>query len=264
MRKRFNLWEDDIPLYIEGEVRPCLMLYKAKSKTSNATVVIFPGGGYSHLAAHEGEDYALYLNSLGMDAFVLEYRVSPYTHPAPLLDARRAVRFIRKNAKELCIDADRIAVMGSSAGGHLAALVSTADYQIDGEGVDDTDLISAKPNMQILCYPVTDRASHIGSYMRLVPSCSISDFNRLTPALLADKDTPPAFIWHTMTDAGVDPASTLEYAKRLQELGINYELHIYPVGPHGLGLADKENRLLPHVQSWTDMLKAFLALHKFI
>ena len=264
MTKTFDMWKGDIPLQIEGEEEPTLTLYKAERRTTDATVVIFPGGGYSLHAAHEGEGYALYLNSLGMDAFVLNYRVCPHAHPAQLLDARRAIRLIRARAEELKIDPDRIAVMGSSAGGHLAALVSTADYQIDGEGVDDIDLISARPNMQILCYPVTDRASHIGSYMKLIPSCKISDFNRVTPTLLADKDTPPAFIWHTMTDAGVDPTSTLEYAKRLQELDINYELHIYPVGRHGLGLADKDDRLLPHVQSWTKLLSEFLKLHGFL
>lgn len=264
MTKEFELWDGEIPLYIDGEEKPKLTLFTSDKKASDATVIVFPGGGYSYRAPHEGKDYALYLNSLGMDAFVLDYRVHPYSHPAQLLDARRAVRFVRKNADALGIDPGKIAVMGSSAGGHLAALVSTADYAIDGEGIDETDKISPKPNMQILCYPVTDHSSHIGSFMRLVPACTHAGFKAVTPKLLADKNTPPAFIWHTMTDAGVDPSSTLEYAKRLQQLGINYELHIYPVGPHGLGLADKENRLLPHVQSWTDMLKAFLAVHKFI
>ena len=264
MTEVFDLWDSDIPLYIEGEEKPLLTLYKAENKTSDATVVICPGGGYSYRAAHEGEDYALYFNSIGLDAFVLDYRVHPYTHPAPLLDARRAIRYIRKNAEKFNIDPDKVAIMGSSAGGHLAALASSADYEIEGEGIDEIDSFSAKPNMQILCYPVTDHASHIGSYMRLIPSCSIPQFKQVTPALLADKDTPPAFIWHTMTDAGVDPTSTLEYAKRLQELGVNYELHIYPIGAHGLGLADKDDRLLPHVQSWAGLLKNFLKLHDFV
>ena len=264
MIKKLDLWEGDIPLYIEGAERPMLTLYKAENRVSDATVVICPGGGYSYRAAHEGEDYALYFNSIGLDAFVLDYRVHPYAHPVPLLDARRAIRYIRKNAENLNIDPEKIAVMGSSAGGHLAALASTADYEIEGEGVDEIDNISAKPNMQILCYPVTDFPSHIGSFMKIVPSCSIAEFKKVTPTLLANKNTPPAFIWHTMTDAGVNPASTLEYAKRLQELSINYELHIYPVGRHGLGLADKGDRLLPHVQSWAELLKNFLRLHEFI
>lgn len=264
MTKPFNLWDKEIPLYIDGEEKPSLTLYKAEGKTTDATVVICPGGGYSYRAPHEGEDYALYFNSIGMDAFVLDYRVHPYTHPAPLLDARRAIRFIRKNADALSINPSKIAVMGSSAGGHLAALVSTADYEIEGEGIDEIDTFCAKPDMQILCYPVTDLPSHVGSYMRIVPAGSIANFNRVTPRLLANKDTPPAFIWHTMTDEGVNPASTLEYAKRLQELSVNYELHIYPTGRHGLGLANKDDRLLPHVQSWSELLTKFLELHKFI
>ena len=264
MTSKLDLWEGNIPLQIDGEEKPTLTLYKAEHRVSDATVVICPGGGYAYRAQHEGDDYALYFNSIGMDAFVLDYRVQPYSHPAPLLDARRAIRFIRKNAKELNIDPDKIAIMGSSAGGHLAALTSTADYEIEGEGIDEIDTFAAKPNMQILCYPVTDLPSHIGSYMKIVPSCSIANFKKVTPTLLANKDTPPAFIWHTMTDEGVNPASTLEYAKRLQELSINYELHIYPIGRHGLGLADKGDRLLPYIQGWAELLTKFLSLHNFI
>jgi acetyl esterase/lipase len=264
MTNQFNLWDGQIPLYIDGEEKPTITYYKAEKKSCDSAAVIFPGGGYSFRASYEGEDYALFLNSIGMDSFVVNYRVAPYLHPTQLLDARRAVRFVRANAERFGINPDRIAVMGSSAGGHLAALVSTADYEILGEGIDEIDKFSAKPNMQILCYPVTDLKSHIGSFMRIIPSCTICEFDSVTPTLLASKNTPPAFIWHTMTDEGVNPASTLEYAKRLQELGINYELHIYPVGPHGLGLANKDSRLNPQVQSWTDLLRKFLSLHGFL
>ena len=264
MAEIFNLWENEIPFYNGGE-KPWLTYYPSPIKSGKGTVIICPGGGYScRCSSYEGASLAEHFNCYGLDAFVLDYRVAPSVHPAPLADARRAIRFVRHNAEKFGINPEKIAVMGSSAGGHLAALASTADYEIEGEGVDEIDNISAKPNMQILCYPVTDFPSHIGSFMKIVPSCSIAEFKKVTPTLLANKNTPPAFIWHTMTDAGVNPASTLEYAKRLQELSINYELHIYPVGRHGLGLADKGDRLLPHVQSWAELLKNFLKLHEFI
>ena len=113
----YRLWE-------ENESSPLIHYYPAKNKKSDAAIVIFAGGGYTHRARHESADYAELLNSFGMDAFVIDYRVNPVLFPFPLLDARRAIRYIRAAADDFGIDADKIAVMGSSAGGHLAALVS--------------------------------------------------------------------------------------------------------------------------------------------
>ena len=105
-----NVW-DEVPLYIDGEEKPLLKYYQAEKKLSTGTVIILPGGAYLCRAAHEGEGYALFLNRAGYDAFVLEYRVAPYRHPAPLLDARRAVRYVRANAERYGIDPEKIAVM---------------------------------------------------------------------------------------------------------------------------------------------------------
>lgn len=264
MPTRIDYYGENIPFYNGDGRKPYLDHYKAEVKTTDATVIIFPGGGYSNLAPHEGVDYALYLNSLGMDAFVLWYRFSPNVHPIPLLDARSAVRYLRQNAATLGIDPARIAVMGSSAGGHLAAHVSTSREEIPGESDTAFYSFSARPDLQILCYPVTDIDSHLGSYMRIAPSLDKELVASLTPAELADETTPPAFIWHTAADGGVKASSTLKYALRLQELSVPYELHIFPYGPHGLGLADKDSRLNPHVQSWTELLAKFLRLHNFI
>jgi len=165
--KVIELW-DSVPGYEEGHHHPTLEYYPAENKHASGTVIIFPGGGYARRAPHEGEGYAKFLNEQGMSCFVLQYRVAPTRFPYPLLDARRAVRYVRANAEKFGIDKDKIAVMGSSAGGHLAALISTYRGEIDGEGADELDNTDCLPNAHILCYPVTDMDSHNGSYRNLL------------------------------------------------------------------------------------------------
>ena len=241
-----NIW-DSVPLYIDGEEKPVLKYYPAEKKLSTGTVIILPGGAYLRRAVHEGEGYALFLNSAGYDAFVLEYRVAPYRHPAPLLDARRAVRYVRAHAEKFGIDPEKIAIMGSSAGGHLAAHLSTFTGDIPEEPRDELCSVSPFPNAQILCYPVTDSSSHLGSYKYLLGESYAELQDTVNPIKLATESAPPAFIWHTETDATVSVSSTLRYAARLHELGTRTELHVYPEGGHGLGLAEK----FPSVNRWT-------------
>ncbi len=260
-RTVFDLWESEPPLYIGGEI-PKLTYYPAKKKLGSGTVIIAPGGGYAVRAPHEGEEYALFLNENGLDAFVLDYRVEPNRFPTPLLDARRAVRFVRANAERFGISPNHIAFMGSSAGGHLTALLSTYRSPIDGEGRDVLDSVDPFPNAQILCYPVTDFRSHTHSYIRLLGDAAENEAARLavTPTLLADEHTPPAFIWHTFEDRGVYVGSSLDYAKRLRELNVPTEMHVFPFGSHGLGLANGPGYNVPHVQSWAPLLVAWLKL----
>lgn len=161
--KEYTLWEEAESTKIEW--------YAPKDKKTDAAVIVFPGGGYGMLCDYEGKDYAEYLNTLGITAFVAYYRCAPNYFPLPLLDARRAVRFVRANAEKFGIATDKIAVMGSSAGGHLSALVSTYMEKIDGEGVDAIDEIDFVPNAQILCYPVIcsqENVGHQGSYKNLL------------------------------------------------------------------------------------------------
>ena len=141
--EQLNLW-DNTPGLCE-EV-PVIEYYKPANKTSDAAVVILPGGGYEIRADYEGEGYAQFLADHGISAFVVQYRVKPHTFPLPLLDARRGIRFIRHNAEKYGIDKNKIAIMGSSAGGHLAALTSTYTKPIDFEGIDDIDKEDFLPN----------------------------------------------------------------------------------------------------------------------
>ncbi len=233
--------------------------YAPKTRKTDAAVIIFPGGGYAMLANHEGEDYAKYLNSLGMTAFVVYYRVSPNRFPLPLLDARRAVRFVRRNCEAFGIDKNKICVMGSSAGGHLAALLSTYTAPLAGEGVDETDAECYIPNGQILCYPVVasdKEIAHIGSYNNLL-GAEATDWENYDPTLLLHEKTPKAFIWHTANDTAVKVLNSYRYASALYEKGISCELHVFPFGPHGLGLAKEDS----HVAQWTPLLKNWFHLH---
>lgn len=259
-----KLWEGDTPGYIEGEEIPALTYYPTDGKRGRGTVIICPGGAYRLRAPHEGVDYARYLNSIGLDAFVLDYRVKPYTFPYPLLDARRAIRYVRANAERYGIDPEKIAIMGSSAGGHLAAISSTYKGEISGEGVDSLDEVDCMPNAQILCYPVLDLEGHPGSFINLLAD-KYAMHKRVTPSKLADESTPPLFLWHTATDGAVDVNGSFRYASRLHELGVSIEIHVYPDGPHGMGLANNPSKtVLPYVQNWAVHLKDWLIIKGYI
>lgn len=256
--ENIKLW-DNIPAHDGGEA-PYLTYYPAENKKGPGAVIIFPGGGYAMRATHEGKGYAEYLNAHGITCFVLEYRVSPNRFPLPLLDARRAVRYVRANAEKYGIDPNKIAVMGSSAGGHLAAFVSTYTAPIEHENSDELDNVDFRPNAQILCYPVIDIKGHRGSFLNLLGEDADSLSETYTPTNLADENTPPMFLWHTSTDTCVDINNSFRYANRLHELNIPMEMHVYPVGGHGLGLAPQ----LPYLQDWATHLINWLKFMEYL
>lgn len=236
-----------------------LVHYAPQKKRTDTAFLIFPGGGYHHLSTHEGEGYAHAFCELGANAFVLAYRVAPDVFPTPLLDARRAVRYLRERAKELGIMPDRIVVIGSSAGGHLAALLSTLGDALPGEEGESTPYL---PNAQVLCYPVTtcdEELGNMASYRNLLGQ-RFAERASFDPCLLAGKDTPPAFLWHTSTDPVVDVRNSYRYAEALTRAGVPTELHVFPTGWHGLGLAPDN----PHTAQWFGLLIKFLELYGFL
>ncbi|MBR4296474.1 MAG: alpha/beta hydrolase [Clostridia bacterium] len=246
-----HMW-DKIPGLCEQE--PVLEYFPAENKKTNATCIIFPGGGYAARARHEGRGYAQFLNRIGMDAFVCQYRCAPHKFPLPLLDARRAVRYVRSHAEEYGINPEKVAVMGSSAGGHLAAMISTYRDPIDFEDIDDIDKRSPIPNATILCYPVCHKPdelniAHVGSFYNLLGQDA--NFEKYSPDLLVSGSTPPAFIWHNSDDDAVDVRNSYLYASALRVNNINHEIHVFPKGGHGLGLAYND----PHVAQWSGLLK---------
>lgn len=260
-----RLWEGDAPGHEEGFEVPYIKYYPASDRKSDGCVITFAGGGYRTRAAYECDGYRELLNGVGIDVFDVDYRVKPTRYPYPLLDARRAIRYVRAHAEELGLNPCRIAVMGSSAGGHLAAFVAACRDKIAGEGVDALDEVDYIPNAQILCYPVLDMDGHPGSFVNMLGD-NYSKHRDLTPRLVAGKDTPPVFLWHTSTDNCVDVNNSFRYAHRLHELGVSIEMHIYPVGGHGLGVGYHPERDInvPYVQSWTQNLLAWLKLQGWL
>lgn len=251
MVKTVSLWEQ-VPGPYTAE--PILECHLPENRSCSAAVVILPGGGYEFLAEHEGRGYADFLSRHGIAAFVCRYRVYPHLFPLPLLDARRAVRYVRSHAEEFGIRKSSVYIMGSSAGGHLAALTSTYRESIPYEDLDETDRESALPDGQILCYPVIKllgkAVAHLGSGQHLLGPDHAQLGEELSPDLIATADTPKAFIWHTFQDGLVSAINSLDYARRLRQMEVSVELHIYPHGHHGLGLAQD----CPHTCGWSKLL----------
>lgn len=255
MTTTYNLW--DFPCETEN---PTLTHYAPEHKDSDWSILIFPGGAYTHRAPHEGEGYANFLNAHGIHAFVVGYRVAPSQFPESLCDARRAIRMVRKNAEAWGLSADKIAVMGSSAGGHLAALVSNYMQPIENEVHDEIDTIDCRPNAQILCYPVISLLEgwgHHWSGRTLLGDRYDELAETLSAHNLVTEQTPPAFVWHTFADNGVPVQNSLEYVKALKENNVPAELHVFPMGDHGLGLADQDPEL-SHVAQWSGLLLNWL------
>lgn len=246
----YKLWDNEQLDFVTVDY------YKPLKKSNDVAVVIFPGGGYGHLAPHEGEGYAQMLNVFGVSAFVVKYRLTPNHFPAQLQDARRAIRFVRSKAQEFEIDKQKVLVMGSSAGGHLAALVSTYLKDID-EPNDELLQQDFLPNGQILCYPVISSSEdimHVGSYKNLLGEENLDKKDQVCPELLVNESTPPAFIWHTSTDYGVKCANSCRYVDKLTSFKIPCEMHIFPEGGHGLGVAPS----YPYVSQWVTMLGGWI------
>ncbi len=252
-----ELWEGVIPYNDEENTFvPQITAYPAESK---GAVIIFPGGGYGMKALHEGPVMAEWFQSWGITSFVVDYRVAPYKHPAEISDAMRAVKYVRFYAEKYGIDRDKIAVMGFSAGGHLAGSVSVHFDKEMYEPTDRIDKEDCRPNASILCYPVIDMGyyRHDGSQKNLLGDRAperMIEFMSLYNHV--NENTPEAFLWHTSTDQAVPVMNSLLYAQALSAESIPYELHIYPMGHHGLGLSED----LPYVAEWTESLKVWLKL----
>lgn len=253
------LWPAKVPLILPDKPgdAPTLAIYKpAKEKAVRTAVVVCPGGGYGGLAmGHEGKDPAEFLNSIGVTACVLKYRHSPgYKHPVPLMDAQRAVRYVRANAKELGIEPGRVGIWGFSAGGHLASTVCT---HLKGESLDPADpvdKVSSRPDFSILCYPVITLEpphAHMGSRRNLLgPNPDKALVTSLCNHLQVTRDTPPAFMFHTKADKAVVIQNSQMYEEACRKAGVPVELVIYDNGPHGVGLAPKD----PVLSQWPKQL----------
>ncbi|MBE8723056.1 alpha/beta hydrolase [Sphingobacterium pedocola] len=242
--------------------------FTSQQENKGTAVLIIPGGGYSRLAYQvSGYQLAKWFNTLGMHAFVLEHRLphSPDVQQrelAPLQDAQRAMRIIRRNALQWGIDPLRIGVMGSSAGGHLAATLSTCQKDISEAG-DSTDSYDYAPAFQILISPVIDMGeyAHMGSRVQLLgenPNPAL--LNQFSLHRQVRKDTPRAFIVHAFNDNAVSAKNSLLYYDKLLESGVSSSLHIFPHGKHAIALRDNPGS----TQSWVDLCEKWLMENDFV
>jgi acetyl esterase/lipase len=263
--EKIYLWEKNAPSFdcSVGQEEPCLLPYPVQN--SNCAVIVLPGGAYAGRAEdHEGVKIAKRLNQLGITAFILRYRYAPYRHPIPLTDARRAVSVVRSLASHYGYAQNHLAILGFSAGGHLAATTLLSRYQ--GLKVGDAiDEYSDLPNLGILCYPVIDMESpfaHRGSVENLLGDPQSPSFDAQASALSLQKavtsDTPPCFIWHTAADSCVPVENALLFAAALSQNRVPFELHIYPYGDHGLGLGEDT---MPYLSGWIEQCVRFIHLH---
>ena len=234
-----HLW----PAQASDPDSPTISIYKPAKKTTDTAIVICPGGGYAGLAIdHEGEQYAHWFNSLGVTGFVLKYRLGPkYHHPVELGDLQRAIRTVRARAAEFSISPNRIGVIGSSAGGHLASSASTHFDSGKPDAPDAIDRVSSRPDFAVLVYPVitfTDEPYvHKGSRRNLLGDNPAPATVRLmSNELQVTSQTPPTFLVHTSEDKSVPPENSVLYYLALRKAGVAAELHIYEKGPHGFGL----------------------------
>ena len=270
------LWESgDVPNYREtGEVtvwdtsnivrvtsvqKPDLTVFlPSRRNATGEAVVICPGGGYRSLSWDwEGIDIASRLNSEGIAAFVLKYRLPWSTsnivrHLSPLLDAQRAMRLVRANAEEWHVDPGKVGVMGFSAGGHLASTLSTHYDEGDVSSSDPVDRFSCRPDFSVLIYPVIsfqDEITHRGSKTNLLgedPDRELVDY--FSNELQVTADTPPAILIHSNDDTGVPVENSIAYFEALKDNGIVAEMHLYPYGGHGYSLALGTG----HLSTWSD------------
>lgn len=209
----------------------------------DAAVILLPGGGYEFLSAQEGEGFAGIFQLWGFKTFVCNYRLGSqgHRHPAMLHDAARAVRIVRAHAKEWGIHPRKIILIGSSAGGHLAATLLTKWDDGQPNHVDPVERVSSRPDLGVLCNPVITMktATHGGSRRNLLGE-------NPTPELIAElsaenhvtSQTPPCFVWHTHADPAVPVANALYFINALHAAGVPFEFHVYQDGGHGLGMKD--------------------------
>ncbi|HVW38270.1 MAG TPA: alpha/beta hydrolase, partial [Pirellulales bacterium] len=258
--KTFPLWAKDVPDALgsdEKDIPQLTPYWPDADKATGAAIIVFPGGGYNVLAPHEGEAYARWLNDLGIAAFVLKYRLikDRYHVPAILKDAARAVRTVRANAESWQLDPARVGIIGSSAGGHLAATLST---QFDAGQADHDDLVervSSRPDATILCYAfiLFDRTDNPERHERFLgPKPSAEQIRAFSPALNVTAKTPPFFIWQTVEDPGVKVENSLVMADALRQAGVPFDLHLYEKGRHGIGLGTRDydrSKLHPWTQA---------------
>lgn len=251
------LWADGSPNNPDDGRRPELEIFSPfdPHHAIAATIVILPGGGYGGLSPYE-RLFAEYFRSLGYTAAVVSYRVAPHRYPAAYADATRAIRLLRAHGGEWNVPSRRLALMGGSAGGHLAALVATRPDLYHDPNDDLAATLSARPDRLILAFPVISAVSdpHLRSFDRLLgPDASESLRREVSPELHVTGATPPAFLFHAADDKEVSVEHSLRFARACWAANVAAELHVFPRGGHGrlfAYAADVSPRWRALLQDW--------------
>ena len=234
-------------------------------KRLRPAVLILPGGGYEHVSDRELEPVALWFAARGYVAFGLQYSCAPHTFPAALREAAMAMKFIRLHASQFAVDAHMVAAIGFSAGGHLCGTLGMLFDAPEVAHIASADEI--RPDVLGLCYPVAVSwgRTHEGSFQNLTGS-DAQLASRLSLERLVRPDMPPVFLWHTRLDASVPCRNSLLLATALEEKGVDFAMHIYYKGCHGLSLADETvypihaiPQISPDVPGWVDAMLTFFA-----
>lgn len=249
------LWPAGAPGAVgqEDADKPTLSIWRPQ-RVNGTAIVICPGGGYGGLAVdHEGRQVAEWLNSLGITAAMLKYRLAPrYKHPAPLQDAQRALRTIRARAEELGVSPSRVGILGFSAGGHLSSTLATHFDGGKGDAEDPIERIGCRPDFAVLCYPVITLFppyAHMGSRNNLIGQSAPEELVKfLSNDLQVTESTPPTFLFHTNEDKGVPPENSVLFYMALRSKNVPAEMHIYEKGGHGVGLAKQD----PVLSTWPE------------
>jgi len=228
--------------FISNVSQPSLTYYPAAAgHAAKTAVIICPGGSYQFLAAdHEGKQYAQWLSSLGVAAFVLKYRLADYGHPAPLQDVLRALRTVRAHAADYGVAPDHVGVMGSSAGGHLAASAATLFDDPAGRTGAALDAVSARPDFALLVYPVITLMppfAHEGSrYALLGAHPAPEQVKAMSVETRVTAQTPPVFLVHAQDDGAVPVENSILFFQALTRAKVPAEMHLFERGGHGAGM----------------------------
>jgi acetyl esterase/lipase len=257
------LWPETAPGAEPGGFQPTITPYLLPANPLRGIVLVLPGGGYGGRAAHESEVIARLFNEMWLSSAVVHYRVKDANRKLPLgkeplMDCQRAIRLVRYYHDVWRINPERIAVIGFSAGGHLAATAGTQFDSGDKDSENPEDQVSSRPDAMILCYAVTRLwGGVLRNLLGENPSDEEMAFfdceNRVA------EETPPAFMWHTFDDAVVPVDHSTRMAEALRAKSVPVELHIFPTGRHGLALATND----PSVGQWRGLCKTWLELLGF-